>query len=212
MGSPKDRALRAGLEAGDRAARSAVLRALGAELGWLRAAQVLVRVAWSRARGEPFATLGPPPDERDRLSRRQCGPAVVLYRALLEHTTQPRARAITREAVIAGALPFLDAMIPPLSVSELAEQAPALAERFFNADGHTAVVDDGAAVTFDVHRCRFVELLSAVGASELTALFCEVDRMFFDGRRRPVAMYRRLTLAGGDDRCDFRFEPLDDDG
>lgn len=155
--------------------------------------------------------LGPPTDERDRLSRRQCGPAVLLYRTLLEETTMERARAITREAVIAGAMPFLDVMIPPLSVSELAAQAPELARRFFNAEGEAQVVDDGTAVTFDVYRCRFVELLSAAGASELTSLFCEVDRMFFDGKRRPVAMYRRLTLAGGDERCDFRFEAIDED-
>ena len=192
------------IERGERAAASATVRKLRRELGLWRTARVLGRVAVGRARGAPFAELGPASDDRDRLSRRQCGPAVLLYRALLRETTQPHALELTRASVRAGALPFLERMIPPLSLEHFAREGPALARRFFNAEGEARLVDSRT-LAFDVQRCRFVELLAAAGAAELSPLMCEVDGEFFDGHRRPVTLRRRHTIAGGDAVCDFRF-------
>ncbi|MEM7156370.1 MAG: L-2-amino-thiazoline-4-carboxylic acid hydrolase [Myxococcota bacterium] len=196
--------VQAAIERGERAAASITVRRLRRELGLWRTARVLARVAVGRARGAPFAELPPPDDERDRLSRRQCGPAVLLYRALLRETTQPHALQLTRASIQAGALPFLERMIPPLSLERFAVEGPALAQRFFNAEGEARMIDERT-MGFDVRRCRFVELLEAAGAAELSPLMCEVDGEFFDGQRRPVTLRRRHTLAAGHDRCDFRF-------
>jgi len=202
-----DRQLGAALSAGDRAGARYVVATLRQELGVVGTVRVLGQIAWWRARGRPFDRLEPAQDERDCLSRRQCGPPVLLYRALQSRLPQPRALAVVHEAIAVGGLPFLERMIPPLDPARLAAQAGALTQRFFNAEGTVERGADGS-VTFDVRRCRFVELLRAVEATELTPAFCAVDSRFFD-QRRGVQMTRRLTLAGGDDRCDFRFEPGD---
>ena len=141
----------------------------------------------------------------DRRSRRQCTSLVLLDRALRRRIGADASFALAREAVRAGALPFLEAMIPRVSADELGELAQALVERFFNADGEAAVDPSGEAFTYTVRRCRFVELLAAADASHLAPLFCEADNLFFDGGRRGVRLERSETLASGGRRCDFRF-------
>jgi hypothetical protein len=187
-------------------AARALVGELRRRLGWLGAGQVLARLALDKLRGEPFARLGPPADDRERLSRRQCGDLVLIFRALTERAGGEVAVEVARATMLAAAPAFLEAMVPPLSAVALAERAPELAASFFNAEGQGR--RDGDAYLFDVRRCLFVELLAAVDASELAPLFCEVDELFFDGRRRPLVLKRSGTLARGQRICDFRFEPV----
>jgi hypothetical protein len=188
----------------ERIAARTVLRELRRTLGLSGALEVLARVAWSKARGEPFLELGPPRDERDRLSRRQCADLILLDRALRTSAGAEVAMAIVRAAILAGAPPFLDVMVPNLTPLGLADEASGLAERFFNAEGAARLIDDSH-FCFDVHRCRFVELLAHARASHLGPLFCEADSAFFDGAHRPITLERTQTLATGGERCDFRF-------
>lgn len=79
-----------------------------------------------------------------------------------------------------------------------------LLDRFLSAAGRPVRTDEE--VSFDVERCRFVELLGAVGEPQLAPLLCEADELFFDGRRRLVRLRRTGTLAQGAARCDLRFD------
>ena len=193
---------------GERAAGRAVVGLLRKRFGWLATARVLAAVAIGKLRGEPFATLAAPRDVRERLSRRQCGDVVLIARAVTALAGREAAVEVARTTMLAAALPFIEAMVPAGSAAGLAEQAPKIAGNFFNAEGRGR--RDGDAYLFDVSRCHFVELLQAVGESDLAPLFCEVDEHFFDGRQRPVVLRRSGTLARGADHCDFRFEPVDE--
>ena len=167
---------------------------------------MLAGVAMAKLRGEPFGALGPPRDERDRLSRRQSADLVLLDRAVRRVADDEVALSIARAAVRAGAVPFLDAMLPPMGGDALRELAPSLADSFFNAEGEGRLTDDGG-FAFDVSRCRFVELLTHADARHLAPLFCEADELFFDGKRRPIQLHRTRTIANGGASCDFRFTP-----
>src|SRR4051812_40047516 len=93
----------------ERQAAQSVGSALRRRLGTAGMLRVLGTVAWGRMHGEPWKPLGPPVDERDRLSRRQAGDLVLLDRAVRALAGDEAARELSREAVLAGALPFLDA-------------------------------------------------------------------------------------------------------
>jgi hypothetical protein len=207
----EDRALRRAMRRSERSASLSTVGMLRRELGVLGAAGVLADVLGQRLRGAPFSELGPPADRREALTRRQAAPAVQLHRALRRRVDAERAYALTRDAVLAGGLVFLRGLLGDLDPerdsagSDVAERLGELAGRFFNAEGELAM-DGGRAVTFDVSRCRFVELLDAIDARELAPLFCEVDRAYFTPEQTPIRLSRGRTLAGGDDRCDFRFE------
>jgi hypothetical protein len=188
----------------ERIAARVLLRRMRSELGFPRAAAVLARVAWWKAKGEPFIDLGPPKDHRDRLSRRQCADLILLDRALRATASSEVALSLVRTAVLAGAPPFLEAMIPDLTPLGLADEAGGLAERFFNAEGEARLVDDHH-FHFEVRRCRFVELLAHARATHLGPLFCEADLAFFDGAHRPITLRRTRTLASGGASCDFHF-------
>lgn len=71
--------VRAAMRRAERAAVVPLLRALRREVGLWGSVRVLSAVALGRARGEPFAVLGAAVDERDRLSRKQCGDVVLLH-------------------------------------------------------------------------------------------------------------------------------------
>ncbi len=191
---------------GERHATKVVLQQLRARLGLLGAGRVLGKLVVAKLRGAPFAAMGPPRDWRDRLSRRQCADVVLLERAIKAVAGQDAALAVVRDAVLAGAVPFMDAMLPDLLPRDLAQQAPKLAQSMFNAEGQGQLTEQGEFV-FEVQQCRFVELLGAVDAAHLAPLFCEADDVFFDGVRRPVVLHRSQTLATGGRCCDFRFSP-----
>ncbi len=188
----------------ERVATKQVVRRLRDQLGIWQTGRVLARVLLAKLRGEPFKQLGPARDERDRLSRRQAAGVVLLDRALRSLAPPEIAREVVREAVMAGALPFLESMVPLMAPERLAEQAEELAGRFFNAEG-AAELESATAFRFDVTCCRFVDLLGAIHESHLAPLFCEADQTFFDGVRRKVVLTRTRTLATGGTTCDFRF-------
>jgi len=63
---------------------------------------------------------------------------------------------------------------------------------------------------FIITRCVFYDFFTETGTSELTRLFCEVDREFFPGAFPDFRFYRGTswenTIAYGKDCCDFIFE------
>lgn len=172
-------------------------------LGLWGTTRVFARMLWYKLRGYPFGRLPAPVDERERLSRLQCGDIVLLDRAVRGVAGAGAGLEVSRRAVLAGGAPFLDAMIPPLPDGGLGAFAQTVAARFFNAEGEAAADESARTFSFTVTRCRFVELLHAVDAAHLAPLFCEVDDAYFETGK--IALERTSTLAGGGACCDFRF-------
>lgn len=204
------RALIAALARSELASHTLAWRKLRRALPVQQALAVLWDVVRMQVRGEPFGHLGPPEDERDRLSRRQIGPAILLYRALRLRVDATQALALTREVVLAAGVVFLEALLadvdpreaPP--TEEPRTKLEALAQRFFNAEGELVLAEERRA-SFDVCRCRFVELLDAADARVLGPLFCEVDATYFRSEFTSLRLTRTSTRMQDDPRCDFRF-------
>lgn len=57
----------------------------------------------------------------------------------------------------------------------------------------------------DFSRCGLAETGDAVGFPELSTLFCEYDKVFFDAYDPRLTFARTETIASGCKRCNFRF-------
>jgi hypothetical protein len=61
-------------------------------------------------------------------------------------------------------------------------------------------------IRFDMTRCYYFDTLRGLGSPELTAAFCRIDDLIYEGVSPAFAWRRTKTIARGDDRCDFCFE------
>lgn len=194
------------LDVNERIAAPILLR----EIGVLDALRVGRRIRRRERAGEPFAALPGPADERERLSREQIGPAVLLYQELARVAGSERALAITEEVVVEAAVIFLTRTIGPLRRSDIEGMsedekevfAKERGERFFNAtvDWKRIATDR---VEFDVVACQFPRLCRELGVPELAPVFCRGDERFFGGIEPDVRLERSQTIAGGASHCPF---------
>lgn len=199
--------------------KSAAVRVLVRELGWWRGLLTGLRIEWRVARGQPFAKLPPPADEKARLSREQIGPALVLFSILRGRLDQARAIEVTSAVVEAGAIAFLSDSIGPLDRATLdgmsqRERDHFVRDRMDRFPNATVRFDHIGTdeVRFTVTSCRFVELCRAVGLAELAPLFCAGDATFFGQVEPDVVLIRPSTLATGGASCPFtlRYAPRDE--
>lgn len=58
---------------------------------------------------------------------------------------------------------------------------------------------------FNIHRCFYLDILTAYGAPELTAMFCQLDDLAYATLSPSIRWERTKTLGRGDDCCDFRW-------
>lgn len=188
------------------------------EIGVIDTIRAATRIAAAERRGEPFGSLQAPDSDDERLSREQIGPAVLLYRALLDMGYPVgRALEVTEKAVIEGALVFLRqsigridrASIEAMSHEEREEFARSRGEKFFNATVRWESIDERA-VEFTVTHCRFPGLCEAVGHPELAPLFCKGDAKFFGTVEPDVELIRPHMIATGGPDCPFRIQFADD--
>jgi hypothetical protein len=155
--NPHRRALATALARSELASHTLAWRKLRRALPVQQALAVLWDVMRMQVRGEPFSHLGHPEDERDRLSRRQIGPAILLYRSLRMRVDPDQALALTREVVLSSGVVFLEALLADVDPREAAptedpkRKLESLAERFFNAEGELVLLGERSA-SFDV--CR----------------------------------------------------------
>lgn len=188
-------------------------------VGLLRAIVVGREVRRAARAGEPFAHLGPPENADDAASREQIGAAVLLYRALSDRVGKERAFEVTREAVLAAGVVFLEEqvgdirrdVVARIPEAERAEWAAKKGEGFFNATMRWDEVAEDR-VRFTVTACRFPPLCRAAGAPELAPIFCAVDEAYFGRAGSGVRLDRPQTIAGGGTICDFRLAFAPDDG
>ncbi len=185
-------------------------------LGAPRALAVMAEVAVAQARGEPFAHLATPIEARERLSRQQAGPALLLVRALRRRLPPDEALDVAREVIVAGAVIFLGHTIGPLERDSLMAQTPAQREqfvketgaKFFNATLRWDEISDEQ-VRFTVTHCRFPELCAAAGDPEVAPLLCQGDAIYFGEVLGTVRLERPHTLAEGAPECPFTLRWLD---
>lgn len=206
----------------DRPTRAA-FGVLWRRLGFFRALSVGLAIDRQRAGGRPFGHLPPPVDDKERQSRDQIGPAIVLFALLVERYGDTKALSVTAEVVEAAALAFLGETVGPLRRAQLAAMDAEARDRFVRErmsrfpNAEVRFEHIGAdEVRFTVTACRFVNLCHAAGCPELAPLFCAGDARFFGEVEPDVVLIRETTLAVGGDRCPFvlRYadEPSSDPG
>ena len=186
------------------------LRHLRRALGVPAAAAVIAEVGKDQLLGRPFSLLPRARDRREALSRRQAGPAILLYRALLRRLGKERALELTRDIVVASTLLFLDFAIGRLDRDELMSRSPAereqyvrtIGDRFFNSTILWDEISDRR-VHLTVTHCLFPGLCNAVGAPEVAPLLCAGDAVYFGDVLGNVAFTRPHTMAEGADDCPF---------
>ena len=67
------------------------------------------------------------------------------------------------------------------------------------------VEDSDQCIAYNVHRCFYLDVLTAYGAPELTALYCKMDDLMYEELPPTIVWERTKTLGRGDDLCDFRW-------
>ena len=61
-------------------------------------------------------------------------------------------------------------------------------------------------IAFNLHSCFYLDTLQSYGVPELTAQYCRLDDLTYDGVSPHLRWARTRTLGRGDDCCDFCFE------
>ncbi|HEX9133697.1 MAG TPA: L-2-amino-thiazoline-4-carboxylic acid hydrolase [Ktedonobacteraceae bacterium] len=62
---------------------------------------------------------------------------------------------------------------------------------------------------FTIHRCFYLDVLTAYGAPELTAMYCRLDDLLYAAWSPSIRWERTKTLGRGDDCCDFRWSRVE---
>lgn len=65
--------------------------------------------------------------------------------------------------------------------------------------------DSETSFAFNIHRCFYLDVLTAYGAPELTAMFCQLDDLAYTALSPSIRWERTKTLGRGNDCCDFRW-------
>lgn len=145
--------------------------------------------------------------------RWQILPALALYTALREHGME-QARALHEVERLAWleigplyqrAIGWLRAVPDPFPTWRALVR---LAMRtIFPPAGWCTVpaVDDGTCYGFDVIGCWYHETLAALGAPELTAVFCKMDDYLAGLVPAEIIWSRQGTIGTGARHCDFRW-------
>ena len=138
--------------------------------------------------------------------------AIGLYRALLARVGEAEARRRTAQVVwrlvrSMMAIPTAVAALTAPPGPERLRRATDLVRRYpLGPPGYQVVdVDDAdCAVAFDVLRCPVADYFASRGLADLcTDVFCSLDHRL--AAEWGAALERSGTLAGGQDRCDFRW-------
>ena len=61
-------------------------------------------------------------------------------------------------------------------------------------------------ISFNMKSCFYLDVLEGYGVPELTAQYCGMDDLMYEGVSPYVRWDRKKTLGRGDECCDFRFE------
>jgi hypothetical protein len=74
----------------------------------------------------------------------------------------------------------------------------------YRPDAQEIIEDSADCFAVNVYRCFILDTLTAHGAPELTALYCQTDDWLAETLPQ-VKWLRTRTLGRGDELCDFRW-------
>ena len=139
-------------------------------------------------------------------------PGLALYQGLKEHHENQQELLVEMEKYLG--MPFsLPMKVIPLfrflpSPFAFFRRAFGSRMRDFPAEGWDIdwLEDGGKAVAFNISRCFYLDVLTRLGAPELTPAFCSTDELLASAFPPSIRFVRCGTLARGDPCCDFRYE------
>ena len=187
------------------------LRVLGRHLGWLQALSLGMEMKRLLSKGDPWMELDEAKDGREIWSRDQIGPAIVLYRLLLNRK-HIDALTVTREVVTEGAVPWMQWAVGTIDPNRYRSMSENSRSTWFKKKTKTFVNmeidsqqthDEGA--SFVVKTCTFPQLCEQAGVPELAPVFCAVDAHYFGGIQKGIILNRPTTLAKTGEPCSFSF-------
>ena len=182
------------------------------ELGWLATTSVLIQFLVAGLR-DPFRELtGPPPGPRERFTRHQLRPVLLLDQVLRRRFDAARVRDILGAVIAQSGARFVRHNVEhpdperwrAMTGAEQSAFAQRILSRFGNAET-TLVSVPPHDFAFNVSLCHFVGLTQRLGRPDLAPLFCAADSAFYGDPNVPIQLVRERTLAAGDDQCTFRF-------
>ena len=185
------------------------LKILVREIGWKNTWRVVRHMSAQKKAGEPYGALPAADSERERLSREQIEPAILLYKALRTYCPQ-EALSVTERIVVDDGIRFLRRSLGVISPTKLASLSPgqrktfaeSKAKKFFNASIRWDRIETDH-IHFTVTACRFPPLCKAVGVPEISPFFCAVDSQYFGSVEENVLLERSQTIASGASDCPF---------
>ena len=182
---------------------------MAAELGWVRAIGLGIRMKKQLASGAPWAELPAPETQREEWSRAQVGPAIVLFQLLLE-MKHPAPLDLVRSVVVTGAVPWMQWAIGSIEPDVYKKMTADARESWFEGKrtkflnmtlkSHEVGQEH---VEFHVSSCSFPALCRDTGVPELAPVFCAVDAHYFGSVQKGIALDRPETLAAGGTQCSF---------
>jgi len=179
---------------------------------------VLLSVVFASIKREPFRSFPKATDWRERGSRDQAGPAIVLYRALSRRLGTKRALEVCGHVIELGAVLFLSHSVGRLQREQIAQMSNVQREAFAKEKSGkfpnaTMTWDEISTrgVRFTISKCRLAELARQTGHPELAPLFCRGDAKFFGQVEKDVTLTRPPTIADGASHCHFHIAWRDDD-
>jgi len=139
-------------------------------------------------------------------------PGLALYQILRQEEDTEEAALIELDRLfVAGVqqapgrklVKLLECLPDPFPILRIVNR---LALRAFPPEGWTFewLEDSSRCVAYTFSECFYVNVLTAYGAPELTAHFCQMDDLLY-GDLRGISWERTKTLGRGDDCCNFRF-------
>lgn len=189
------------------------LKLLFKELGLINLCLLSCHMILLQLQGEPFRTFPKASAKGDIFSRKQIGPAIVLYKALRKLYSEERALQISEIIIIDSTLIFLrqavgainrqriEAMTEPQRQTWLSE----IAEQFLNATirwNRIGLSD----LSFTITHCYFPKMCADSGVPELGPIFCKGDAVYFGTEQEGVSLNRPHTIALGSNDCLFEME------
>ena len=146
-------------------------------------------------------------------------PGLALYQTLREDGYDGEAALAEVQSVVGGAALPLRRLVPLLGRLPDPFGAFRVINRWVLRLGYPAqgwemvpVEDSDRCLAFDMRRCFYLDTLTAHGAPELTAVYCQGDDVLFEALPPSITWERTMTMARGGDRCDFRWCRRRDDG
>jgi hypothetical protein len=140
-------------------------------------------------------------------------PGIALYQALLDDPdTQQRSMDLVEVSFGEWAASRRKALEPlarrPLFYWLMRFTTKAVTGREYPEEGWDIewLEVSGEQIAYNINRCFYLDVLLEYDVPELTAQYCRVDDLIYEGLSPHARWDRKKALGRGDDCCDFRFE------